>query len=234
NEVYIVDRGVPYDDSNDNASSQCDGSNHPHHSSSTIDHNEDDLRHLHGSNGSASEDEMAATFEEQISNSEGINNISPSPIGAEQVHQPLKTLSWLPRLNKSHESKTFWEASSDQQWVDAMNKEMDALYENNTWEITEFPSDRKAIGSKWVFKIKYKSSGEIERYKARLVAKDVQNNWPLFQSDFNNAFIYGDMSETVYISLPDGYFDKNDKRAEIKEDVKISVLSLENMSGLIV
>nr|GEW93034.1 hypothetical protein [Tanacetum cinerariifolium] len=52
-----------------------------------------------------------------------------------------------------------------------MNKEMKALYRNETWEITNLPKGRKPISSKWVFKIKYKSTGEVERYKARLVAK---------------------------------------------------------------
>ncbi|GKC18756.1 ribonuclease H-like domain-containing protein, partial [Tanacetum coccineum] len=52
-----------------------------------------------------------------------------------------------------------------------MNDEMDALLRNDTWEIIDLPKDRKAIGSKWIFKIKYKSSGEINRYKARLVAQ---------------------------------------------------------------
>ncbi|GKF09416.1 hypothetical protein Tco_0043640, partial [Tanacetum coccineum] len=64
NEIHIVDPSVPYDDSNDNASSQSDGNNHPHHRRPTIDHNEDDFWHLHGSNGSDSENEMATTFEE--------------------------------------------------------------------------------------------------------------------------------------------------------------------------
>ncbi|GJW72264.1 ribonuclease H-like domain-containing protein [Tanacetum coccineum] len=187
---------------------QKDGFNHPHCSSPTIDHNEDDVGHLYGSNGSASEDEMAATFKEQLSNSEGITNNVPIPMGTEQVHRPLrrsKRVSTLPRryndfvmaskvmfglekfvnysklssenkcfateLSKNHEPKTFWEASSNQHWVDVTNKEMDALYENNTWEITELPSNRKVIGSKCVFKIKYKSAGEIKRYKARFVAK---------------------------------------------------------------
>ena len=53
-----------------------------------------------------------------------------------------------------------------------MNLEVEALNRNKTWEeITELPIGRKAIGGKWVFKIKYKSNGEVERYKARWVAK---------------------------------------------------------------
>ncbi|GJZ69644.1 ribonuclease H-like domain-containing protein [Tanacetum coccineum] len=133
------------------------------------------------------------------------------------------------------------EVSSSQHWVDAMNKEMDALYENGTWDIVDLPPGRKAIDNKWVYRIKYLSSGAIERYKARLVAKGfnqkegidydetfspvvkivtvrclinlaVQCDWPLFQLDINNAFLYGDLTETVYMKLPDGYFDKNDKR----------------------
>ncbi|GJV69328.1 ribonuclease H-like domain-containing protein [Tanacetum coccineum] len=47
---------------------------------------------------------------------------------------------------------------------------LDALLRNDTWEIVDLPKDRKEIGSKWIFMIKYKS-GEIDRYKARLVAQ---------------------------------------------------------------
>nr|GEW40028.1 retrovirus-related Pol polyprotein from transposon TNT 1-94 [Tanacetum cinerariifolium] len=50
-------------------------------------------------------------------------------------------------------------------------EEMDALLRNDTWDIVYFPKDIKAIGSKWIFKIKYRSSGEIDRYKARLVVQ---------------------------------------------------------------
>ncbi|GKA65389.1 ribonuclease H-like domain-containing protein, partial [Tanacetum coccineum] len=116
-------------------------------------------------------------------------------------------------LNKAFEPKTYWEACKDQHWIEAMNKEMDALYRNDTWEITDLPKDRKSIGGKWVFKIKYKSNGEIERYKARcLINLVVQNNWVLYQLDIINAFLYGDLVKTVYMDLPEGYYSPDDKR----------------------
>ena len=49
-------------------------------------------------------------------------------------------------------------------------EEMIALEKNNTWEVTKLSEGKKAMGSKWVFTIKYRSDGKIDRYKARLVA----------------------------------------------------------------
>nr|GEU58299.1 amino acid permease 3-like [Tanacetum cinerariifolium] len=71
----------------------------------------------------------------------------------------------------SFEPSSFEEASKDPNWIHAMNDEMHALYENDTWCLTDIPTGRKPIGSEWVFRIKYKSDGEIDRYQARLVAK---------------------------------------------------------------
>ena len=42
---------------------------------------------------------------------------------------------------------------------------------NQTWSLVDLPKGKKAIGTKWVYKIKYKSDGTLEKYKARLVAK---------------------------------------------------------------
>ncbi|GJY50738.1 ribonuclease H-like domain-containing protein [Tanacetum coccineum] len=83
--------------------------------------------------------------------------------------------------------------------TDVMNDEIDALLRNDTWEIIKVPKDRKAIGSMWVFEIKYKSIGEIDRYKARLL-------------DVNNAFLYGDLAEIVYMKPPEGYFPTGDNK----------------------
>ncbi|MCO5550633.1 hypothetical protein L7F22_004122 [Adiantum nelumboides] len=52
-----------------------------------------------------------------------------------------------------------------------MNKEMDALYGNETWELAPLPKGKKLIGCRWVYKIKHNNDGSVSRYKARLVAK---------------------------------------------------------------
>lgn len=52
---------------------------------------------------------------------------------------------FVANLNKIVEPKGFKEASLDPNWVNAMNDEMEALYQNHTWIITKLPKNRKAI-----------------------------------------------------------------------------------------
>lgn len=52
-----------------------------------------------------------------------------------------------------------------------MQAEIDALQNNNTWEIVRLPEEKKLIVCKWIYKVKYKAVYEVERLKARLVAK---------------------------------------------------------------
>ena len=115
-----------------------------------------------------------------------------------------------------------------------MKEELDALHKTGTWDLVDLPSRKSTIGCKWVYKIKTRLDGIIDRYKARLVARgftqeygidyeetftlvarlssvrtlivvSAARKWPLFQMDVKNAFLNGELSEEVYMKLPPGY-----------------------------
>ncbi|KAJ0532312.1 putative RNA-directed DNA polymerase [Helianthus annuus] len=152
-----------------------------------------------------------------------------------------ENLCFIASLNKTVEPSSYEEAASDPRWVEAMNKEMEALFRNNTWVLADLPQGRKAIGCKWVYRVKYKSNGEVERFKARLVAKGFNQRegldfgetfspvvkmvtvrtvitlavffeWPLYQLDVDNAFLHGTITEDVYMKLPQGYYSKEESK----------------------
>ncbi|GJS00585.1 ribonuclease H-like domain-containing protein [Tanacetum coccineum] len=107
-------------------------------------------------------------------------------------------------LNKSTEPPTFYDATKDNNWIKAMNNELEALDRNNTWTITNLLTGRKAIGSTWIFKIKYKAFGEVEGYKARLVAKGFSHKEGLDCKDtFSPVVKMTNVKfEDVYMYLP--------------------------------
>jgi len=115
-----------------------------------------------------------------------------------------------------------------------MAEEIRALKQNRTWTIEDLPRGKKPITCKWVYKVKYKSDGTIERFKARLMVKGdhqlegfdfnktfahvakmstvrtfltvaVAQRWELHQMDVNNAFLHGDLEEEVYMHMPPGF-----------------------------
>ena len=112
-----------------------------------------------------------------------------------------------------------------------MQAEIDALKANNTWIMCPLPLGKVPIGCKWVYKVKLKANGSMERYKACLVAKGFTqiegidffktfspvvkfvivrtllvlatvSRWHLTQLDVNNAFFHGDLHEEVYMHPP--------------------------------
>ena len=91
----------------------------------------------------------------------------------------FSTLDTIPANSKSIvyatsnliEPTSYKQASQDHRWIQAMNDEITALKENNTWSLVDLPPGKKPIGCKWVYKIKLKADGTIERFKARLVAR---------------------------------------------------------------
>ncbi|XXG51938.1 hypothetical protein AAC387_Pa03g0390 [Persea americana] len=118
-------------------------------------------------------------------------------------------------------------------WNQAIKEELDALDQNHTCDIVECPSAVKLIGCKWIYWIKLKSDGSLDRHKARLVALrnrqeygiDYEEtfalvakmtsfrlllviaafkSWHLYQMDVTNAFLHGDLQEEVYMWIPQG------------------------------
>ena len=63
------------------------------------------------------------------------------------------------------------EAMPDPKWKEAMLSEYNSIIKNDTWELVERPTKMKVIGTKWVWKAKYKADGSLEKLKAHLVAE---------------------------------------------------------------
>ncbi|PIK33519.1 hypothetical protein BSL78_29666 [Apostichopus japonicus] len=154
-----------------------------------------------------------------------------SCLGEESSHQ-----AFLGKIEQSQIPRTYEEAKSKKEWLDAVRDEKGAMERNHTWDIQELPKGKKAVSSKWVFTIKYKSNGDIERYKARLVARGFTQTygedytdtfapvaklhtvrvvlslatnltWDLWQMDVKNAFLQGELEEEVYMTPPPGLED---------------------------
>ncbi|CAI5723636.1 unnamed protein product [Hyaloperonospora brassicae] len=134
------------------------------------------------------------------------------------------------------EPATFQDAISgpDQvHWRKAIRAELESMRLRGVFRAAKLPSNQRAIGTKWVFKIKRKASGSIEKFKARLVAKGFKQkygidytetfspvvkyvtlrmviaiakyfDWPLDQLDVVTAFLYGVMKEKVFCNIPEG------------------------------
>ena len=141
---------------------------------------------------------------------------------------------FLAAITAVYEPKSFKEAMTGEGWRHAMQTEIRALEDNGIWTMEKLPSGKRALGSQWVYKIKYNSDGSVERLKARLVvfgnhqiagidynetfapvAKMVtvraflaiaaSKNWELHQMDVHNAFLHEDLNEEVYMKLPPGF-----------------------------
>lgn len=116
-------------------------------------------------------------------------------------------------------------------WKKSMEEEFNSLQENQTWDLTDLPANRKAIDVKWVFKTKKDIRGNIVRYKARLVAKGfkqregidysetyspvvrqsslrylialaAEHDLDIEQLDAVSAFLQGEIEEELYVVQP--------------------------------
>ena len=116
-------------------------------------------------------------------------------------------------------------------WLKAMEAELNSVY--NTWKVVKADPNMKLVDSRWIFKVKTNQSGEIVRYKARLVARGfwqvegqdyherfaptvkyvtvrlmfklaAMENLTTKHQDVTTAFLYGELAERIYMQPPEG------------------------------
>jgi hypothetical protein len=134
------------------------------------------------------------------------------------------------------EPHTYVQATVIPEWHAAMTNEFQALLKNETWSLCPRPPGKNVVPCKWVFKLKRRPDGSIDRHKARLVAVGylqrsgidfhdtfspvikpstvrmvlataVSFNWDIRQLDVSNAFLHGILEDEVYMAQPKGFED---------------------------
>jgi hypothetical protein len=141
-------------------------------------------------------------------------------------------------LAASGEPRNLDEALQDSNWKEAMQAKYSALMKNKTWHLVPPQRGTNIIDCKWVYKIKRKQDGSLDRYKVRLVAKGfkqsygidyedtfspvikaatirtilsiaVSRGWSMRQLDVQNDFLHVLLEEEVYMRQPPGFEDSS-------------------------
>lgn len=149
------------------------------------------------------------------------------------------------QFTTADEPVSFSEAEREASWRQAMREEMKSIEDNNTWELATLPTGHRAIGLKWVFKVKRDEHGNVIRHKARLVAKGyvqragidfdevfapvarmesvrvllalaAHEHWEVHHMDVKSAFLNGDLKEEVYVSQPSGFVVKDSEHKVLR------------------
>eukprot|EP00253_Pinus_taeda_P014385 PITA_14385 len=94
-----------------------------------------------------------------------------------------------------------------------MVEEYNSIMVNDVWEVVSRPQDRSVVGSRWIYKIKYATNDNIEKYKARFVAKG-PDGMGVHQMDVKMTFLNGVIEEKVYIEQPKG-FETHEKKSHV-------------------
>ncbi|KAH9699990.1 protein kinase domain-containing protein [Citrus sinensis] len=170
-----------------------------------------------------------------IAERKGVRSCTTHPIAKYVSYDSLSSSyrAFVSSLDNLHVPNNIQEALGHPEWKRAVHEEINALEKNDTWVITDLPAGKRPVGCKWIFTVKYKADGSVERLKARLVAKGftqsygidyletfapvaklntirillslaVNLDWYLYQLDIENAFLNGDLEEEVFMEVPQG------------------------------
>lgn len=176
---------------------------------------------------------IEAESELPIAKRKGVRSCTQHPMSRYVCYSKLNPhyKSFLAKVDQVIIPRNIYEALSHKEWRKAVFEEIGALETNNTWTIINRPADKHIVGCKWVFTVKHKADGTIDRYKARLVAKGFTQtygvdynetfspvaklntvrvllsiaanlDWPLQQLDIKNAFLNGNLVEEIFMKIP--------------------------------
>ncbi|THH13989.1 hypothetical protein EW146_g6290 [Bondarzewia mesenterica] len=155
----------------------------------------------------------------------------------EEVSLSAIECALVSQVTSGHEPRTVMDArrrADWPKWEAAINSELAMIHKLETWELVDRPPNTNVVGSKWVFKVKRGSAGEIVKYKARLVAQGftqvpgidytdtfvpiakldsirvllaiaARNDWEVHQMDVKNAYLNGHLEEDIFMEQPPGF-----------------------------
>ena len=132
------------------------------------------------------------------------------------------------------------QGADGEKWQAAMNSEMESLRENGMFELVDRPVGKKIVKSKWVVRVKTNEKGEVENFKARVVAKGfgqvegvdyaqpfsptvrfesirqmvalgTSRGMEMHEMDVTTAFLYAPLEEEVYMEQPEGTVKEGDE-----------------------
>ena len=130
--------------------------------------------------------------------------------------------------------KDLYNHKDTDEWLSCTKIEYDQLIANETWELVKLPPGRKAIGCKWIWKIKYAADRPIIKYKERLTAKGysqrqgvdynetyapvakasslhirlsiaAHEDWEIDQGNITTVFLLATLDEEIYMQQPEGF-----------------------------
>ena len=182
----------------------------------------------------------------------------------QEPRQFWKASAYTTKASQIYVPETYYEAMNCQDrdlWKEAIDKEIESLAANRTWEVVEKPKDQNICGNKWVFKVKSKSDGSIDRYKARLCAQGftqkygadydetyspvasriglfvflkfvVCSGFTITQIDVKNAYLYGVLEHEIFMRLPQGIDTAEEEKKYNKDRKKLCLKLRKALYGL--
>uniref|UniRef100_A0A803LXK8 Reverse transcriptase Ty1/copia-type domain-containing protein n=1 Tax=Chenopodium quinoa TaxID=63459 RepID=A0A803LXK8_CHEQI len=134
------------------------------------------------------------------------SRVSSRPIKLPNKFNDFDALVSLSNVLTAFEPYSYNQAKEHPEWIEAMNKELEALDANNTWDLTDLPPGKRAIGCKWVYKTKFNPNGEVERSDAGIMLNKRKYILDLLRDQNLESchFVLFPMSRGVKLSQDDG------------------------------